>query len=183
MKKIIAFITVFLKNTGEKIQQTHPVAQIAAFLVCVGLMAVLLLSVVFHSWTDRAVFYYPVVGKKNVHTEIRYIPHVKGQDARLSLFVSELLLGPGEPGMLPLYEKNTSLIQAFVRKGSAYVNISAEALSPIAPIVDQERAFSLFKKNVCTNFRNIDKLYLYIDGIEVYSRNTIEDAVSKNKKR
>jgi hypothetical protein len=139
----------------------------------------LCISALFHPSTDRSLFYFPESGKNGVSAEVRYIPHARGADARLSLYVAELLLGPGAPGLLPLYSRNTAVRAAFVRKGSAYVDISAEALSAGDSPVSQEKAYSLFKKNVCTNFRNIDKIYLYIDGIEVYSGQSDADAKVK----
>jgi hypothetical protein len=169
MKKIFEFIRTFLKNTGEKIQATHPFAQIVSFCVCAGLLMLILVSTLFHPWTDRSLFYFPEATQKGISAEIRYIPHASGADARLEQYVSELLLGPGTPGVLPLYSRNTFVRDAYVRKGAAYIDLSADALSPVSTPVPQEKAYALFKKNVCTNFRNVDKIYLYIDGIEVYS--------------
>jgi hypothetical protein len=97
-------------------------------------------------------------------------------------FLSELLLGPMHPEYLPLYSRETQVRSAFIRKHIAYIDISADALSPVKTIVSQEKAYELFKKNVCTNYRNIDKIYLYIDGIEVYPETPIASAKT-NKKR
>ena len=104
-------------------------------------------------------------------------------DARLNLYVSELLLGPMDPGYIPLYNHGGHLSRCFMRGKDAYIDLSAEALLPGIAVLPTDAASEVFKKNVFTNFRNLDKIYLYIDGIEVYSENPYAGATEKNKKR
>jgi len=175
MKKILEF----LKNTGEKIQNTHPVIQIISFSVCACILFLVLVSFLFHPLVKRSVFYFPDARTGRTCSEIRYLPHTHGLDARLSLYVDELLLGPIHPGYLRLYNKNVHRVTCFVRNHAAYIDIS-----PASPLSDPEvasapKAFSFFKKNVFTNFKNLDKIYLYLDGIEVYSEKPDADAELK----
>jgi len=174
-------ILVFLRNIGEKAREAHSFNQIVAFFVCFGLMFLMMVSLIFRPWSDRAVFFFPETKNGSISTEIRYLPASRGVDARLRLYVSELLLGPIHANFVPLYSRNTQIKDAFIRNRAAYIDLSSDALSPEKSTVPQEKAYILFKKNVCTNFRNLDKIYVYIDGIEVYPRNPFDPA--GNKKR
>jgi hypothetical protein len=175
-------IRILLRKISEILRSTHSMTQLAAASACLGILLLVLFSFIFITPQERAVFFFPEVKKGKVSTEIRYLPSARGTDARLNLYVSELLLGPMHPEYLPLYSRETQVRSAFIRKHIAYIDISADALSPVKTIVSQEKAYELFKKNVCTNYRNIDKIYLYIDGIEVYPETPIASAKT-NKKR
>lgn len=179
IKKILNAVLSFMKNTGEKIQDTHPFIQIVSFLVCAGIVFLLFLSVMFAPHQRRSVFYFPDAEKGVPRTEIRYLPNVKGRDSRLELYVSEVLLGPVSPGLSPLFNKGTKLVDCMVRKDTAYINLSSEVLDPESGVAGYKQANEIFKKNVCTNFRSIAKIYLYFDGIEVYGEDSSVDAELK----
>jgi hypothetical protein len=59
------------------------------------------------------------------------------------------------------------------------VHLSAPAFEGADESMPPDERFEIFKKNVCTNFRNVDKIHLYVEGIEVYSQNPFENASSK----
>lgn len=183
IRNILDIIWVFLKNTGEKIQDTHPFVQIVSFLVCFGILFVIFLSIMFTPHVRRSVFYFQDAEKGKVRSEIRYLPKARDRDGKLAQFASEVLLGPETPSFKALFNPGTKLVDCFARKHSAYINLSPEALLPGTSVTDSKDACELFKKNVCTNFGSIDKIYLYVDGIEVYSENPYADAIEKNKKR
>ena len=183
IRKILDIVLEFLKNTGEKIQDTHPFVQIVSFLTCFGILFVLFISILFTPHLRRSVFYFQDAENGKIRSEIRYLPTAKGRDAKVALFASEVLLGPETPSLKPLFNPGTKIVDCFVRKGAAYINLSSSALLPGASVTDSRTASKLFKKNVCTNFGSLDKIYLYVDGIEVYSENPYADASEKNKKR
>jgi len=183
IQKIFDIIRTFLKNTGDKIQDTHPFIQILSFLVCMGIIGILLFGVLFDHGTRRSVFFFPNIRTESLNTEIRYLPVVRGKDASLELYVSELLLGSVNSNRKPLFNHGTTVLSCFIRKNMAYIDLSAEATVPERGTTASITACEIFKKNVCTNFRYIDKIYLYFDGIEVYSDNPDADANLKNKKR
>jgi Sporulation and spore germination. len=182
-RKLLDIIWVFLKNTGEKIQDTHPFVQIVSFLVCLGILFVIFLSIMFTPHVRRSIFFFQDAEKGSIHSEIRYLPQSRDRDGKLAQFASEVLLGPETPTLKPLFNPGTKIVDCFARKDAAYINLSSEALLPGTGVTDSKKASALFKKNVCTNFGSIDKIYLYVDGIEVYSENPYADAREKNKKR
>ena len=176
IKKIIDIIRTFLKNTGDKIQDTHPFIQIVSFLVCAGIVCILFFAVIFDHGERRSVFFFPNVKAESLCTEIRYLPVVRGKDATLELYVSEVLLGSVNPDRKLLFNRETTVLTCFVRKNTAYIDLSADAAYPEGGITASITACKIFKKNVCTNFRYIDKIYLYFEGKEVYRDNLVADA-------
>lgn len=164
---------IFLKNTGAKIRLTHPVGQIVAF----ALFAALFFMIFMRSLTDpypyRAVFYYPEKLTGATKTEIRHLPRPDSRDERFNLYLQELLLGPVNADLVPIFNGITRVKSAFIRGDEAYIDLSAGALERDRGVALWPIARDLFKKNVFTNFRNIAKLYIYIDGQEVYGESLV----------
>jgi len=127
-----------------------------------------LASLAFRPSLRRTLFYFTETATGKTRMEVRYLPKVRGTDARLALFAGELALGPLNPGYTPLFGKEVRVLRGFVRNQAAYVDLSVEALESGPGAVWTREAQELFKKNVFTNFGNVDKIYLYMDGIEVY---------------
>ncbi len=170
-------------DLAGKIRNTHPVVQICAFLVCMAVLLFLAVSSFAGPPVRRSVLFFEDAKNGAVRTEIRYIPRVHGRDARLGRYVGELLLGSMHPDYAPIFNPGVRLERCFARGNEAYVELSSEALVPGPGVTESGKAVELFKKNVCTNFRNVDRIYLYVGGTEVYSENPYADAGSKNKKR
>ena len=168
----------FVEDMTVKIRNTHPVVQIGAFGVCMAVLLLVSIGSFAGPPVRHSVFFFQNAKNGAISTEVRYIPRVHGRDARLSCYVSELLLGSMQPDFIPLFNPGVRLNRCFARGHDAYIDLSSEALLPAAGVTESKKAIALFKKNVCTNFRNIDKMYLYIDGIEVYSRNPFADVQS-----
>ncbi len=165
MKKILAF----LKNTGEKIQNTHPALQILAFSVCAGILLLIFVFMLFRPAARRSVFYFTETATGKTRMEVRYLPAVRDTDARLTLYSGELALGPVNTRYTPLFGRNVRVLRCFIRDHVAYIDLSTEALQAGNGKFFSAKEAALLKKNVFTNFGNVDKMYLYIDGLEVYS--------------
>lgn len=184
----------FVKNLSKKLNKTlmedAPEDFIDAFLnsssfpmravsaICfVAVSLALIFSAVFIDRGYRSVFLFPkataVTGETGDFsrpvTEIRYLKCPEDPSERLSCYTSEILLGSTDYSALPLFTGECRLNECFVRNNQAFVDIS-----PVSPAETLTTSFflnqcELFEKNVCINFKNIDTIYLYFDGIEVYS--------------
>ena len=166
MKNIYGYVV----KTGKKLRETHPLIQGAAFLVFFVSLALLFFVLVFSPQKQRHLFLFPnSLGK--VRTESRYLARAQNQSQRLQLFVGELLLGPLTPGYSPLFPEMVSTVHCFVRGKDAYITLTIDPIAFLGKNPPPDRAFEIFKKNVFTNFRNLDTIYMYIDGIEVYPSN------------
>lgn len=154
----------------------------AAALCFAAFSLALILSFVFGGKGVRHVFFFPAQtvavenaapgksgGFSKLVPEIRYVACPDDDSGRLSVYVEELLLGPSEPVSVPLFQSDCALGESFVRGNEAFINISP--VSPPDTLASPffARQCDLFKKNVCINFKNIDTIHLYFDGIEVYS--------------
>ncbi len=183
MKEIYEQVRSYVKITGQRIQETHPLLQGIAFFSVVLVLSLSFLSVVTRPSLKRTVFFFPAGERGTIKTEIRYLPVNKETSERLILFLDELLLGPIYPGVVPLYPTSVRPKRAFIRGSEAYIDVTGNAEDYLEIGVLPKVAFEIFKKNVCTNFRNVAKIHLYIDGREVYGSTTDADAESSDKKR
>lgn len=117
---------------------------------------------------SRRIFLFEQQNKENLTAEIRYLKKTAAKDD-IKNYVDELLLGPITPQCRPLFPYGTHVKSLFLRDGVLYVNLSEEAIQlkegkASEPLVATE----IFKKNIFTNFRNVDIIKLYIVGNEVY---------------
>ncbi|ULQ60131.1 GerMN domain-containing protein [Brucepastera parasyntrophica] len=161
--------------------KNHSPAQFVIVFICLVIFGVLFGGLLAQK-NARAVFFFPVsdVKKDNaIHTvsEIRYLPKKENATERLEQYISELLFGPINPEYLPLFDGNVRTLRCFVAGKNAYIDFSEEALAPVYGKVPVDKTFEIFKKNVFTNFRNIDTIYMYIDGKEVYTKNPFGGAM------
>ncbi len=172
-------IWTFLKDTGEKIRLTHPVRQLTAFAFFALLVTIAFFRTVALPDTVRSLFFYPNSFTHKVEMEVRHLPRLRADDDRLSQYLDELLFGPVMTDHDPIFSGLPRVESAFIRGHDAYVNITAEALERGSGEIPWPAAYELFKKNVFTNFRNIARIYLYIDGQEVYADDSSADATTK----
>lgn len=161
----------FVLKTGRTLRETHPVVQGAAFAVFVLTLAIIFFGTVFSADAGRFLFIFPYGTRSTAGTEARYLNPGKDDDSRLERFVDELVLGPLTPGYRPLFSGKVRRNTCFIRGNEAYIDLSAGEDAFLNDKMLPERTFVFFKKNVFTNFRNLAKIYLYIDGIEVYADN------------
>lgn len=167
MKQLYGFVL----KTGKTLRETHPVVQGAAFAVFVLTLALIFFGTVFSPDSQRFLFLFPHGPRNTTGTEVRYLVVGKDADSRLGRFVDELVLGPQTPGYRPVFADTVRTRVCFIRGKDAYIDLSAGDTAFLAETTTPEQTFEIFKKNVFTNFRNLAKIYLYIDGIEVYADN------------
>ena len=182
MKEIYEHVRSYVRTTGQRIRETHPIIQGVAFLVAVIVIFTSFFSIFTRPPVSRTVFFFTQGKKTDVQAEIRYLPLKKNTSERFTLFLDELLLGPIQPDLLPLYPTSVRPVRAFLRGNEAFIDLSSEAEDYLEIGVSPRLAYEIFKKNVCTNFRNVDKINLYIGGREVYGGSADANAGSSYKK-
>ena len=121
---------------------------------------------------DRRVFLFYAAAplsasSNNPIREVRYLA-AEGRDP-LAVFLADLLLGSSGKEHVQPFASKCELARCFARGSAAYIDIAASDLEKTVsdPLFSDKCA--LFKKNVFTNFKNIDTIYLYFDGVEVYA--------------
>lgn len=169
----------FLKDSGARIRTTHPVRQIVAFTLFVLLAASVFITTAAKPDRNRVLYYFPDTFTQKPLMEVRYLPRVKTVSERFSLYLDEMLLGPVHQDRLPLFGPSVKIQSAFIRGRDAYVNLSAQAVETGSESLEWTNVYQVFQKNVFTNFRNIARIYIYIDGQEVYPDEPLVDARTK----
>lgn len=142
-----------------------------SILTALAIFFILLLSVNIgdSKKTYVLMFFNQKTGK--IVKEKRALLVPKSKEERLTIYVEDLLLGPESPNLVSLFTPETTVKTCLLRDKFAYIDLSREALETKDDFLGLKDSVNLFKKNVCTNFKNIAKIYMYIDGIEVYSEN------------
>jgi len=159
-----------VRPTIDLVARTHRHSQLWPFLAFLFVVFTLILTAFIQPRADRRIFFFPDEQTGRIRTEVRYLPSARTRDEAFVRYVNELLLGPISPRMLALYNRPAIAQSMFVRGHNAYIVLPSDVILPREDTADHFIAYTLFKKNVFTNFRNIARIYLYIEGNEVYSR-------------
>lgn len=171
--KIKNTIVSCITKTGQKIRNTHPISQIVAFSLCLVIIVLVVITHLASPHSQRSLFFFPLAkNPQAMRTEVRYLAKEEDMDSQFTSYVNELILGPINHAYVPIFNPGTRVLRSFIRNKDAYIDLSAESLMPEAGLPDFLHSHAIIKKNVCTNFRNIVRMYLYIEGVEVFSGNT-----------
>ena len=162
------------KNTKK-----YSIGKILIGLALLSIVIFILIQGVLKPWGERYVFYYPALNNASIKKEIRYLKSKEKKEGKIALFISEYILGPTKPQLSGVFDKHTQIISCILRDKTLYISLSGHALEPLFKEIDYLEAKNLFKKNVCTNFKNIDKIYMYIDGIRVFEENDFVSVLKK----
>jgi hypothetical protein len=130
----------------------------------------LIVSLFFYLFSYRGshrTFFFERIDSKGTYIEKRFVPKSPHSD-KITGFIEELLLGPQTPRLKPVFSRGTKLISCFTRKKTLYVNFSRDLLKSDGEVSDFTVAEQIFKENIFKNFRNIDIIEIYIDGIHSY---------------
>lgn len=120
---------------------------------------------------ERRIFFFESENSSELLYETRYLSKNAPQ-GEIQLFVDEVLLGPITPVAKALFPTGTKVESCFLRDGVLYLDLSEEAIKiEVGNSSDTLVASEILKKNLFTNFRNIDTIKLYIVGKEVYVNN------------
>lgn len=102
-------------------------------------------------------------GKEKIVSEKRLLPSnpVQGE---IRLYVDELLLGPQTNRLLPIFAFDSSVEFCYIEKNVLYVGISESSILDLPNNTDIDSRIELFNKNIRKNFKNIEKIVLFIGG-------------------
>lgn len=140
--------------------------RLACYLALGVIAVVWLLTCSADPQLDRVHLYFPQHDNKT-GVEKRCIALTSKQERVVSL-VNELLLGPMDHRFLRLADPSVRPRSCFVRGSECYIDFPARILTPRSRTPDWRTVFSLFRKNIMMNCKNIDTVYFYIDGTPSY---------------
>lgn len=150
-------------------------------LICWGLLSViagvLFISYMMNPKMERTLLYFPT-NDNTVGIEERYLPKLSEPHFGVSL-VKELLLGPTDHRFLYFADPQLQPRSCFVRNNALYVDLPAQVLTPNVKTPDFYTVYTLFRKNIAVNCKDINAVYFYIDGVPVYVKNSQISADNK----
>ncbi|MGL4986757.1 MAG: GerMN domain-containing protein [Treponemataceae bacterium] len=116
-------------------------------------------------YTKRS-FYYETIHENKIRKEYKYLKNNTKIDP-LQQYIEELLLGPFSNNLEALFPKKTRLNSFFLHANVLYIELSEDALQVISK--KMKKTIEVLKKNIYTNFKNIDFIHVYIAGNELYA--------------
>ncbi|UTC58311.1 GerMN domain-containing protein [Treponema sp. OMZ 305] len=142
-------------------------------LICRLLLSViagmLFLSYMTSSKQERTLLYFQQ-SDGGIGIEERYLPPLSESEFAVSL-VNELLLGPADHRFLRFADPELRLRSCFVRDNALYIDFPAQVLTPDIKAPDFHTVYTLLRKNIAVNCKNIGAVYFYIDGVPAYVKN------------
>ncbi len=99
--------------------------------------------------------------------EVRFLRKPLNKDA-VNQYVDELLLGPVSPQGRLLFPLGTKANSCFIDGNVLYLDLSEEALQIFpSEVSNTAEAVKILKKNLFTNFKNVDIINVFIMGNRV----------------
>ena len=126
--------------------------------------------------SDRLLLYFQDTNG-TIGTEVRYVPRA-AQKSLSSTVVTELLLGPVDRRFLKLVNPQVIPHSCFLRSGTLYINFPESILFPpetgsesdTGNNLDFKTVYTLMRKNILTNCKDVQAVCIYIDGRQVYEQ-------------
>ena len=120
----------FLQKAGPFLRRVLDWLAPADHLALAALGLAFLVSLAAWALGDRledTTLYFPAYRSGTLRGETRALPRARGAEARAGLVASELLLGPGAPGLLPAFPAGVRVESSIYRKGRLYLDLSEDA--------------------------------------------------------
>ena len=95
------------------------------------------------------------------------------------LFISYMMNPKMERTLLYFADPQLQPRSCFVRNNALYVDLPAQVLTPNVKTPDFYTVYTLFRKNIAVNCKDINAVYFYIDGVPVYVKNSQISADNK----
>jgi hypothetical protein len=124
----------------------------------------LTLYVVSKPWIPRVLFF-PEITTGKLVGERRFLPPRRGLNAKIELYVQELILGPSDPLLTRVVSKDVRLHSVIVEQGTVYISLSREVLElrPDDPLSFDE-TLQTIANGVLYNFPQVRNLHLLVEG-------------------
>jgi len=141
--------------------------------IAIIFMLLLSFAVSFFLWkidnkgTRRVLVFESKTNPKELSYEVRFLKKPLNKDA-VSQYVDELLLGPISPQGRLLSPLGTKVNSCFIDGKVLYLDLSEDALQIFpSEVSNTADAVKILKKNLFTNFKNVDIINVFIMGNRV----------------
>ena len=145
---------------------TSPV-KLSLFLITI--LMVLALSEFMYLGLARRTFVFYTISDGELIIEERMLKLARSQEENIIQYVSEAVLGPLSPDLLPLIPGGTRLLSLFFRDGVVYLNLSENAALPPLEGGSTRNNFMTLYAGIRRNFSYISDVHFFIEGNAVYT--------------
>lgn len=137
------------------------------FMLLLSFAVSLFLWEIDNKGTRRVLVFESKANPKELSYEVRFLKKPLNKDA-VNQYVDELLLGPVSPQGRLLFPLGTKINSCFIDGKVLYLDLSEEALQIFpSEVSNTAEAVKILKKNLFTNFKNVDIINVFIMGNRV----------------
>lgn len=137
------------------------------FMLLLSFAVSLFLWEIDNKGTRRVLVFESKANPKELSYEVRFLKKPLNKDA-VNQYVDELLLGPVSPQGRLLFPLETKVNSCFIDGKVLYLDLSEEALQIFpSEVSNTAEAVKILKKNLFTNFKNVDIINVFIMGNRV----------------
>lgn len=141
--------------------------KIFSMLTIIAVFAAVIFFVLLEDRHERYVFFFKNSLNSKIETEVRYLlkQDIKPKE---QAFMEDLILGPVNHDCYPFLVPDMKLRSCFSRNGVLYIDFPGTVMERIGQGFDSEDIAILLRKNIFTNFKDINKVSVFIEGKEIY---------------
>ncbi|MCL2879310.1 MAG: GerMN domain-containing protein [Treponema sp.] len=137
-------------------------------LFLLGILIVFALTEFLVLGLARRTFVFYAISNGKTIVEDRMLRRSGSQEANITRYVREAILGPVTPDTLPLFYKDTRLLSLLYRDGVVYINVSEEAALPPADGGEVFKNLGTLYTGIRRNFSYVNDVRFFIAGNEAY---------------
>ena len=138
-------------------------------LLLIGIISIAALAEFFFLGLARRTFVFYTVNDGVIVVEDRMLKYSNSREGDIIRYTEEMLLGPVDPDLLPLFPGETRLKSLLYRNGVVYVDFTEEAAMPPEEGGRTLDNFKTFYAGILRNFSYVKDVRFFIEGRSVYS--------------
>jgi len=112
----------------------------------------------------RRTFVFYTVKEGSIVVEDRMLKRSRSREVNITRYTEEMLLGPVNPDLLPLFPRGTRLKSLLYRNGVVYADFSADAVMPPEEGGETLVNFKTFYSGILRNFSFVKDVRFFIEG-------------------
>ncbi|MDR0444511.1 MAG: GerMN domain-containing protein [Treponema sp.] len=116
----------------------------------------------------RRTFVFYNVDSGVIAVEDRMLKRSPSREINIARYTEEMLLGPVDPDLLPLFPVGTRLKSLLYRNGVVYADFSADAALPPVEGGETLKNFKTLHAGILRNFSYVREVRFFIDGAAAY---------------
>jgi hypothetical protein len=124
----------------------------------------------------RRTFVFYTIDNGEIVVEDRMLKRSRSREVNITRYTEEMLLGPVNPDLLPLFPYGTRLKSLLYRDGVVYADFSADAALPPVEGGSIYNNFRTFYAGVLRNFSSVKDVRFFIEGCTAFAGELQKDA-------